>query len=96
MGVLGYGLLGLGFGDAMFGYSMLRSMFIFRSLLACLDFASCIFNMLPLPFVLFLAYVWLHLFPLLLVLGVIACLRSYLDDVGMLLPCLSLLLSFAC
>ena len=67
LGVLGHGWLGLGFGDAMFGYSMLRFIFIFKSMLACLDLASCIFNMLPLPFVLFIAYVWLHLFPLLLV-----------------------------
>ena len=30
--------------DAMFGYSMLRFMFIFRSMLACLDLTSCIFT----------------------------------------------------
>ena len=67
---------------------------LFRSMLACLDLASCIFIMLHMlyspfsiclfaPFVLFLSSL-VASFTFVGCLDVTTCMRSYLDDVGML------------
>ena len=67
---------------------------LFRSMLACLDLASCIFTMLHMlyspfgiclfaPFVLFL-FSLVASFSFVGCLDVTACMRSYLDDVDVL------------